>query len=434
MNRADALPYVLLILATGVAYFTAAVGRAPFSRSYTPLFGFDQLYRVPPTWLGAWFGAAAVALGLSHFAKERLGAAVRRLSRSSWLPWIAAVAAVPIFFALKSDFVNEDGEFWLLALSEKGTFGKFDEMFEVYYHWRLSHLAHDHLGWSIKLAYQALSAAAGGIFIFALFLAAKAHVGDRAVALVALVASGAFMQMFFGDVEHYSLTTAVMVAYFYVAALFLQDRLSIVWPCSVATVALVCHLLSGFLAPAVFYLLWVEYRRRGKRGVLLSLLVGLAIGVAALTFFHFNGVPLQDIPKERSKATSQWFTRFNAWRKLNLLALLFPGFPLVAPLIAQRRIPLRPINVHLSIAAGVMGIFFVGWEAGLGIIEDWNLFAPATIPMSLLVWTNMLTSPGLPFRPQILIALFSLYAPHSYSWIVSNARWYPLLYHSTEPP
>ena len=36
-----------------------------------------------------------------------------------------------------------------------------------------------------------------------------------------------------------------------------------------------------------------------------------------------------------------------------------------------------------------MTVLVIGWKAQLGVYNDWNLFAMAAVPISLLVWRNV---------------------------------------------
>ena len=41
-----------------------------------------------------------------------------------------------------------------------------------------------------------------------------------------------------------------------------------------------------------------------------------------------------------------------------------------------------------------MTVLVIGWKAQLGVYNDWNLFAMAAVPISLLVWRNVFSVIG----------------------------------------
>ncbi len=56
----------------------------------------------------------------------------------------------------------------------------------------------------------------------------------------------------------------------------------------------------------------------------------------------------------------------------------------------------------------------------MGVYSDWNLFAALGIPLSVLIWYNLLKAEDLWHRPVLVQAMFWVFGMHSYSWIVAN--------------
>jgi hypothetical protein len=76
--------------------------------------------------------------------------------------------------------------------------------------------------------------------------------------------------------------------------------------------------------------------------------------------------------------------------------------------------------VHLVVASAGMTVLVIGWKAQLGVYNDWNLFAMAAVPISLLVWRNVFRVVGAGRVPWPIVAMIALFFAHSYSWVIGN--------------
>jgi hypothetical protein len=77
---------------------------------------------------------------------------------------------------------------------------------------------------------------------------------------------------------------------------------------------------------------------------------------------------------------------------------------------------------HLAIASGVMLLFVFIWTPSLGPFEDWNLFANAAIPLSLLIWTETIEALRASPRLRTPVAVVAcLAALHTLAWIGNNS-------------
>jgi hypothetical protein len=69
-----------------------------------------------------------------------------------------------------------------------------------------------------------------------------------------------------------------------------------------------------------------------------------------------------------------------------------------------------------------LAMFVLLWKAHLGVYLDWNLFAIAALPISFLIWRNVLRIEAFKENHWPIIALGLLFFGHSYSWVIANHR------------
>jgi hypothetical protein len=399
-------------------------------------FGFNQLKHpgVAGTVLLCVLGAAAVLLyhRKRRWADEVIDRVASVLVSRKWLLIGVAILSAAVFFGLRSNFLNQDSIdlTWKLPrdVPLEGAHVTHDEMWELYLHSRFWHYTNRLAGWSVTLSYQVFSSLAGGLFVPLLLVYSRLLVPRRTLALAGLVASGAFMQLFFGDPENYTLTAFLVLAYLYASAAHLRDQCSVIWPSALLALAITFHLLAGWLLPSLGYLYLLQLRRRRHGSVALATIAfGSIIGLTLL-FFHLQGLPLRDLYGE-SHAFGHGGDILAMLAKpeplyylglVNLLFLLAPAVWLVLPLALFGRFDARPLNVHLMLASVFMLVFMFSWKATLGVYSDWNLFAIAAIPLSVLIAYNLTRVETLPCRGEILLSASWVFAMHSYSWIVSN--------------
>lgn len=218
------------------------------------------------------------------------------------------------------------------------------------------------------------------------------------------------------------------MSYFLASALYLEKKISIVFPSALLALAITFHLLSGFLLPSLLFLYIVSWRRGEIRPMLYAIASSSLIIVGTLLFFHFNGLPMKnlwynshafghggDIISMLAKPTPRYYFAI-----VNLAFLLVPAWVLIFPLAIYKRIPMDSMNVHLLIASAGMVVLVLVWRAGLGVLNDWNLFAPAALPVSFLVWRNILKLDVAQPKYSSIRFLGWLFLNHSFTWIVVN--------------
>ena len=412
---------------TVVVLLLAAYDVAASTLHLTAFFGFSQL---------RWWGllAAAAAVGVMALGRRTPGAAMARFD-TAWVRMLVAGACGVAFFMLRNWFINPDGALYpmkfMVDVPAKGFHATHDEMWELYIHSKFWLFTNNQFGWSVAESYQVLSSAAGAVFVFLMLTWCRRLLPPQWPIVFLACISGGYMQLFFGDVENYTLTTTIVMGYFLASALVLEGRTSVVSPAILLGVAMTFHLEAGFLLPSLVYLLWLG-SQRGQGFRVLAAVIALVLVVAGtLLFFDRAGLPIADL-----FSNSHAFSDGGHFREMlappsleyylqitNLSFLLVPSWVLLVVLLAYRRIPLDPINVHLVLASAGMTALVIGWKAQLGVYNDWNLFAMAAVPISLLVWRNVFQVAGASRLPWPIVAMITVCFAHSYSWVIGNHWW-----------
>ena len=438
--RAETALYGALVLLLCTLYTIAAVlpgsvrDRHPAVASM--LFGFDQLR--PLGWAAL---VLPVLVGVTlRLPWHRLLTPVDRVlcaleglrPRTRVLLGLAVGAYSFVWFlGLRNQFINPDGGAFSAKFHAdvpvRGATVTHDEMLELFVHSRFWHYTSRAFGWSVEYSYQFLSAAAGGMFVVLLLYFSRLTMGDRRwVVLVLGVVSTGFMQLFFGDVENYTLVTLLIFAYFLAGHLHLEGRVSLVVPSAVLAVAITFHLLAAFLLLSLAYLYVLSLRRRRLWSVVAAAVTLVVIPAAVVVYFHHNGLPFGVIRTSNAFGQAGKLQRFAApdavyhGQITSLVFLLFPPVLCFVPLIAFRRIALTPLNVFLALAALVYLVYVFTWRADLGVYNDWNLYAPAALPLAILFWRNFALARELANKAAIGVALILTSAVHSYAWIIRN--------------
>ena len=425
-STSETRAYAAIVLALAAVEVVASVSLTSPGRSNVPgpLFGFSQL---------RWWGvlAAVAAVGLVAFAR-RLPVIVTARLDAAWVRMAFAGACGAAFFLLRSWFINPDGALFpmkfLVDVPDKGFHATHDEMWELYIHSKFWLYANHHFGLSVVASYQVLSSAAGAVFVFLMLTCWRRLVPEHwPLAFVASV-SGGYMQLFFGDVENYTLMTTIVMGYFLASIRAVEARTSVVYPGILLALALTFHLEAGFLLPSLVYLLLLALKRGQGSQVAIAVTGFVLVVAGTFAFFHLAGLPIGDLV-----AHSQAFGDSGPFRQMlatpslayhsqiaNLAFLLVPSWVILPVLVAYRRIPLDAVNVHLAVASAGMTLLVVGWKAQLGVYDDWNLFAMAALPISLLVWRNVFRAVGTGRVPWPIVATIALFFAHSYSWVIGN--------------
>ncbi len=339
---------------------------------------------------------------------------------------------IGLFYLFRSNFLNNDGKHFQGIFERRiplmGAYVTLDELWELYIHSKFWYFVNNQWNWSVYFSYQVLSVIAGGVMIYVLLCFAKKVMNKNGLGFFLLFLSGGFMQLFFGDIENYTLTSVWVLLYFYLSARFLERKVSLVYPSTVLAIALTFHLLAGFLLPSLAYLYWHSLKRGEKKNILISgLAFAIVIGLT-LWFFDQNPWPIEVLWRKsfasgRGGNFEQLLVTPNLtyyFEQFNLLLLLFPGVILFIPSILYKRIKLDAYNIHLIIAVVFMLVLQFGWKAQLGVYQDWDLYAIGAIPMSILLWRNLVNNKEINNKNLILLSAGLIFSLHSYAWILGN--------------
>jgi len=439
-SRREPYVYFAILLALFLAYVTAGLVLPALTgsgdRIRDTLFGFSQFgcFSIPCLLIGISipFSVLIASRMIPSVSKERLRSRTEAAFKSSWFRILFSLSLVIVFFVLRNHFINYDGRMFAEKFARDvplhGAHVTHDEMWELYLHSRFWFYTNSLFGWNVELSYQVLSSVAGGAFILLLMYYCSVMFPERPVLAFAVCVSGGYMQLFFGDVENYTLTATWIMAYFLVSALYIKGRMSVIIPSVILATALTFHLLAGFLIPSMLVLFRIAWKRDEKRPVLAA--AGIFCGIVGLTllFFHLNDLPIRDLwyhshafghgghfrPRLADPSPGYYFAIFN------LVFLLAPAWILLVPQLIFGRVRRDELNIHLIVAALFTGIFLVAWKATLGVYSDWNMFAAVALPVTFLVLRNMLSTDCLSGRRWLIYLFVWLFMLHSYSWVISN--------------
>jgi hypothetical protein len=444
-RRGELGVYVALVALLAAAYvlgafvppFNVEIPEAPFKPLHdSNWFGFLWWKRIGAARLPlVWLPLAALPILVLRLARTHL---IDRVAARRWW-WLAfrlsiSLVALFAFWQLRSRYQNVDAG-WLIHniprdVPLRGAYFSHDELLEQYVHSRLWFHAHRLWAWDVARTYQVVSCAMGGLFVFAILSFARAHFPRRqAIWFVLLSMSCGFMQLFFGDIEDYTIADTLVALYLFTGFGYLGDtRRSVLLPTVLLATAMCFHLVAGWLSLSLLYLWWIALRRGRRRQLAASIASFAAIGAGVLLFAHFNGLPIQRLhyshafghggPMRSMFVTPSWsYYR----RVVNLAFLLVPGLLFFVPLIGYGRIPWRdPRNRWLAIAALSTALFIVVWDSWIGVYCDWNLFSICGLTFSLLIFSNWVRTEPQRHQPLVFGAYFVLAGSQIYLWILSN--------------
>jgi hypothetical protein len=250
----------------------------------------------------------------------------------------------------------------------------------------------------------------------------------RRLAYLALVSGCGYWQLFFGDIENYSLVAAFILLYLAAARGHLEGRVPLWAPGLLLSIAIGFHLLAGWLLPSLGYLFARSLARRRARSLAAGVAALVLPLVALLVYFDGHGLPLERLfDSSHASGMGGHYDRYLAPASpryfggiINVLLLLAPPVIVLPALAACRRLGEDPFSRFLQVAAASMLVFAFVWRAQLGVYEDWNLLAPGMIPVTLLL-AQILAGPDraeLERRAARALALSGL--AHSAAWIAAN--------------
>ncbi|MBK7974003.1 MAG: hypothetical protein IPK07_12255 [Deltaproteobacteria bacterium] len=394
---------------------------------------------------------------------ERIPPAARGL-----LTLAGFAALVTAFWRLRSRTLYGDGASTIDILTSGGPTMNWKEPLDRFITAHVFRALRGH-GWTAADAIAAVSVAAGAVYLVAVWGLARslaATSGARRWVTAFLLTTGA-MQLFFGNVENYSLLGAGIALYLWSGNAYLRGRVPFALPCFVLACTSWIHLSAPWLGPTLAVLLVLRvlgeeaadgaWRARLREGwVADGLRQGLAGTVAAaiptafavwlgsrvigseggISMGRFGGgdgklwVPLFEITSPFEKFTMFSLAHFVA--VANEVALLAGPAAIVCLAWAtlgrvggrgRRR---EVIFLASCVAMTLAYVFFFNPDMAVlnvGILNEWDLFslpAPPLAALAAVVLTQVETDPER--RGQAGLPAVVLAAVLSAAWILHNAR------------
>lgn len=391
-------------------------------------FGFNQLKALTPPNVTGLLICAGLVVVLVHLrdSGERLSTGSLPLRKLLLPAVLCALAAAPVFWVLRTGFINSDGLFNMVSLQSGLKIMHHDEMLSTIMITKIweSGIAGVRPEDSIAL----FSVFWGAVYVFVTVLTGGRLVGRRWPLFLCLSLSCGFIQMFAGDVEFYSMVAALLSLFFLSALEHTRGKISVVFPGIVLLLAIFSHLLAGWIIPAYLYLLYRCIRENKVGDVWLTL--GAIAVIAALLFILVSsaGLPIHWLTRSHAMGSADKSTfdmlatpslHYHA-AVLNVLFLVFPFWGFFVLLNVFRRYERNSFNAVMTVSTGMLLILAMVWNLGLGPYFDWNLIASVGIPASVLLWGTILKGSWQKGMKAVVTAALLTGALHSWTWIVGN--------------
>ena len=365
---------------------------------------------------------------------------------------VVALLSIPLFYLARIRHTNWGDSYIIvkaIAHPEVRFFYNWQAPLDTIVHASLFRYGEAHWGWLDALpAYWILSSLAGGVAVWALLRLAL-DVGrddlERWLLFGFLITLGS-VQLFFGYPENYTFISVLMIVFFWLGWRFIHGRSSLWLVSLILALANGNHPVTVALQPALWFLAWWGWRRRGLglgRMALELLLPPLIIGGGVFAIMSAGGHGLASlmgpeapgggdhhlwVPMSRLSTKWEHYTMFSRSHLMDILneQLLTAPFTLftlaMLLLLFFRKLPSGAYTIFLSLAAGALLLWTFTWNADYGGRQDWDLFSIAAWPATLLMgyWlTRALSAPALLRSGLIIIANQFLYTA---VWVYTNTR------------
>lgn len=249
--------------------------------------------------------------------------------------------------------------------------------------------------------------------------------------------SGGYMLLFFGYVENYALSTAVVMLYTLIGVAVLTRRLPRWWLLPPLVLAWYLHLFTLTLLPSAVYLFLREtrfadavskiIRQRKLFFVFLFLFLGIGVYYFLYSHFYFFTFALLPLMPDRFTIAGDWlFSLKHIVDVANLLLMLVPGLLVLVVLLFTTPQKMRfshPATPFLMVLTfSTLAAVYV-FNPGIGMPRNWDLFSIVAVPLTVWGYTFLIesarTSGGLVFRAVPVIALsFLLLVPRVVSQVI----------------
>ena len=321
---------------------------------------------------------------------------------------------------------------------------------DVFVHAKAWALAHRLFGWDVQTVYAVLSCLAGVVYvILALSLARSLaqHPAGRFWAAGLLLTLGS-VQLFCGYVESYTIIPVGIMCFLLVGLRRLHGTGSL-WAPSLALAITIAFSPSAL--PVGAGLAYLTLRRclrlRNARPLVESVTPLVAVGVGVVMLMECGGHGLHSlfgedfpggadrswfVPLSEPKGPWQHYTMFS-WAHfrdvLNEQLLVAPVslLAILWSLAFFRKAPdtNRAATVFLGLCAvAYLALTFV-WNPDYGGRRDWDLFAPASFPLTAFALHLLMSRVPRSARATALPALVVFSAAHLIPWVYFNTRPWP---------
>jgi hypothetical protein len=457
-GRPGAFALVVLILALAVATLPLLASWLPSGGSWA-LQMLEPFYPVTgpiPRRIERWLALIAVALvaipavnrevrqlvAWLWEAGRRLTPRVRPAGR--WL--LLGLLFVPLAYALRAQVLWGDGPSLVGRIGAGYLFNE-PEMLPFFLHGMLYRWTEQLWGWSVPDVYTLTSLVCG-----ALYVALAAALGDalgrdhfERSFVFGLLATLATIQFGFGYLENYALVTVALLALFWQMIRCLRGQGSPVPVAVLWVVACACHLQALLVGPAVLYTVIRAWKMApvGKRWrpVLAALAGGVITAGLLLGLFLAGGYDIGHLFQGNwARGNNPYFlvplqsndtyTLFSLQHLANLVNEHVLVAPVVLPLLLvvalwhRRQVSWRdPVLIVLALSAAGLLLFASTLYPDLSAATDWDLFAPAALPYTLLA--GLLFTRAVPegagkrYAATVLLVAAGI---HAGMWVLLNAR------------
>ncbi len=412
-----------------------------------------------PNWLRWAAGAGVAVLVLWAALASDLGRlrTVRLAFPRRW--WVQAVLAglsLVLFYAGRVVHTRWGDAFLLVkGIADPGVRLTYNWQapLDTYLHAQLFHLGARLWGWTDAMpAYWWLSSLAGAVAVWVM-LRLAAGIGNtnlRAWAVFGLLATVGTVQLFFGYPENYTLISLLILIYFWLAWRFAQGRGSLWAPSLALALANGFHPSTLVLQPSLWVLAWwgtMRTKERRPQAILRTLpalvIPPLLVGAAVLALMTAGGHGLTTLlgPEAPGGGDHHWwvplvapgskweyYTVFSSGHLLDIVNQQMLSMPFTLPLLLllvvfyRPRLPRDAYSACLVAATAAYVLLTWAWNPDYGGQRDWDLFAVAAWPATLLAayWLERSLSREVLLRACLIVIPFQ--ALHTAAWVFSNTR------------
>jgi len=323
---------------------------------------------------------------------------------------------------------------------------------DVFLHAKAWVLSHRLWQWDVQTTYALISCLAGVAFLLVLARLAEElgrDVSERLGAF-ALVATLGSMELFFGYVESYTIVPVGILLFLWLGLRYLRGKTAL-WLVSLTAAFTHAFSLSTLpLSAALMYLIWYGWRKR--RDSLLRVLLEAGVpmvmvgaGVVGLMTAGGHGIDALRtydapgggdhrwlVPLFRVETRWEHYTMFS-WAHLrdflNEQLLVAPmSLMLLVGVVSIHRRWLRqpdPAFFFLATAAAAYLLLTFVWNPDYGGRRDWDLFAPAAFPVTVMAAYVMNGYLERNERERVTALAVAVSLMHLIPWVHFNAQPWP---------